>query len=107
MERKIEFDADRRCIVINGYYDFDIEAFTTCAEMLDGIMQIASKSTDFLSNENLGRIIRFIHIVLDPQATLCSGGHDRGPIKKAIVSKMIDDDGKSEWAQKALAGEDL
>lgn len=58
------------------YVDFD--QCKTSAAVLDWIMQAATKST--LSPADIGDLVLALGDLLDPQATLCSSGVERGPI---------------------------
>lgn len=70
-------------------YQMDLEGCSTCAELLDWVFQIAQKAEGFVSNEHLGQYVRLLNEVLDPQATLCGWGKDRGPIDvKAVVPRV-------------------
>lgn len=53
-------------------YDVDLEECRTSAEMLDYIMQIASKT--WANNDMIADLIRALNACLRPQANLCSFG---------------------------------
>ena len=59
-------------------YEIDLERCRTSAQVLDWIMQVASKiwATDAV----IAGLVRALNDVLDPQATLCSFGQERGPL---------------------------
>jgi hypothetical protein len=67
-------------------YEVDLERCDTCARLLDGIMQVAGKADEFISDVQLGRFVRLVDALLDPQGTLCGFGQDRGRID---VRKVI------------------
>jgi hypothetical protein len=59
-------------------YEIDLERCRTSAEVLDWIVQVSSKS--WASDATVGELVRALADVLDPQATLCSFGRERGPL---------------------------
>jgi hypothetical protein len=67
-------------------YEIDLEECTTSAGVLDWIFQIESKT--WASEEDLGYLVRALNVLLAPQDTLCSGGHEKGPIDD--VRKVIE-----------------
>ena len=64
-------------------YEVDLERCRTSAQVLDWIMQVASKqwSTDAI----VASLVRAINDLLAPQATLCSFGIERGPLPIAAI----------------------
>ncbi len=59
-------------------YKIDLEQCQTSAEVLDWIMQVASKRN--VSDRVLAWLVRDLRDLLGPQSTLCTGGIERGPI---------------------------
>jgi hypothetical protein len=72
-----KLDPERRVLEhIDGRgYEIDLEQMTSSAEVLDWYHQIAVK--EWVSNEDLGQLVRAIHELLSPQANLCGGGIDK------------------------------
>ena len=67
-------------------YDIDLEQCCTSAEVLDWIMQVASKQD--VSDRVLAWLVRDLRDLLGPQSTLCTGGIERGPINiQDVLSK--------------------
>jgi hypothetical protein len=64
-------------------YEVDLERCRTSAQVLDWIMQVATKlwATDAI----IGALVRELDRLLEPQATLCSFGKERGPIDVEAV----------------------
>jgi hypothetical protein len=62
-------------------YYVDLEECRTSAATMDRIFQIAGKT--WATPEVMHGLITAIDDLLDPQATLCSWGVERGPIKSA------------------------
>jgi hypothetical protein len=58
-----------------GFYEIDLDRMTSSAEMLDAIFQVAGKR--WISNEDIGDLVRALDDLLDPQAHLCSNGKDK------------------------------
>ena len=56
-------------------YPVDLERFTTSAEVLDMIIQMAEKT--WATDEVLAGLVRAINDLLRPQATICSGGRNK------------------------------
>jgi hypothetical protein len=73
---------DRELLTLRGPepagYEIDLERFGSCPALLDIIFQVAQKT--WATDEVLGSLLRCLDALLDPQATLCSFGHDEGPI---------------------------
>lgn len=69
-------------------YYIDLEKCRTSAEVLDWVMQVASKP--WATDQILGSFIRELNRLLDPQGNLCSGGEEIGPIdvKKVIKERL-------------------
>jgi hypothetical protein len=55
-----------------GVYPIDLRRFTTSAEMLDMIFQVAGK--DWASDECVAGLVHALNHLLHPQGTLCGGG---------------------------------
>ncbi len=90
------FDKKTICLVLNAPneegprgYEIDLEDCTTSAHVLDWIMQVASKAN--VSDRVLAWLVRDLNRMLRPQATLCSGGIEKGPIdvKKLLKRKGL------------------
>lgn len=58
-----------------GVYPIDIERFTSSAQMLDTIMQVAGKS--WATNDCIAGLVHALDCPLQPQGTLCSGGSNK------------------------------
>jgi hypothetical protein len=58
-------------------YEVDVEDMRTSAEMLDWIFQLHGKS--WVTHQDLGDLVEALWYLIDPQATLCSDGHEQGP----------------------------
>ncbi|MGH7409165.1 MAG: hypothetical protein ACREKF_14305 [Candidatus Methylomirabilales bacterium] len=76
-------DRESMCLVfrdelLGEIYDVDLGRCRTSAEMLDWIMQVASKS--WASDSAIAGLVRALNHYLHPQATLCSFGSELGPI---------------------------
>lgn len=56
-------------------YEIDLEACMSSAEVLDWIFQLAGKT--WMNAEQLGNLIYALDDIIDPQATLCSGGRNK------------------------------
>ncbi len=72
------FNADGHSV-----YEVDLERCQTSAEMLDWIMQVQKKT--WATDETTAALVRALHVLLRPQANLCSDGTERGPIDVAQV----------------------
>ncbi len=59
-------------------YEVDLERCTTSAEVLDWIMQVASKT--WATDAVIAGLVRALRDLLEPQGTLCSFGQERGPL---------------------------
>jgi len=59
-------------------YPVPLTDMTTCASLLDWIMQLSEKA--WLSREDLGAFVWAVNELIRPQACLCSGGNDLGEI---------------------------
>ena len=59
-------------------YAVPIDEMSTTANTLDWIFQLAEKT--WLSRESLGAFVRAVNELIRPQACLCCGGNDQGPI---------------------------
>jgi hypothetical protein len=55
----------------------------TSAEVADWIFQISSKT--WATDAVLAGLVRALRTLLDPQATLCSFGEERGPIDVEVT----------------------
>ena len=61
-----------------GIYEVPLAECTTSAQVLDWIIQLHGKA--WLTAQDLRDFIRAINAIIDPQATICSGGYERGPV---------------------------
>jgi hypothetical protein len=70
-------------------YYIPLEQLKTSAKVLDWIMQITSKVD--ISDRVIAWLVRDLNRILRPQATLCSGGKEKGPIdvKKLLKDKKL------------------
>jgi hypothetical protein len=64
-------------------YEVDLEHCRTSAEVLDWIMQVAGKN--WATDAVLAGLVRALDEILDPQASLCGMGMERGPINVAAL----------------------
>lgn len=74
-----------------GVYPINIERFTSSAQMLDIIMQVASKS--WATNDCIAGLIHALDYLLQPQATLCSSGVNRS-LTVAQIRKCVKNSGR-------------
>jgi hypothetical protein len=58
-----------------GVYPIDIERFTSSAQMLDMILQVVGKT--WATNDCVAGLVHALDYLLQPQATLCSGGSNK------------------------------
>jgi len=72
-----KYDAGQRTIQYK-YYWIDLDCCRSSASVLDWIMQINKKT--WATDRVLADLVRAFHHLLRPQANLCSGGFERGPI---------------------------
>lgn len=68
-----------------GVYPIDLRRFTTSTEMLDMIMQVASKT--WATDACIAGLVRALGYLLQPQGTLCNGEHKRLTTKQ--VENMV------------------
>ena len=68
-------------------YEVDLEQCTTSAQMSDWIFQFASKS--WATSKAVGDLVKILHRLLHPQANLCSGGEEQGPLPKADALRKL------------------
>jgi hypothetical protein len=69
------WEFDRRWLVlrhVDGYYEVDLERCRTPAQVLDWIAQIQGKRWG--TTAVVGDLVEALCDLLNPQATLCSGG---------------------------------
>lgn len=59
-------------------YQIDVETCTSSAEVLDWICQIYKKH--WVTEQVVFDLVEQFNVILDPQSTLCSGGHEQGPL---------------------------
>lgn len=62
-------------------YYVPVTDLRTSADTLDWIMQLCEKV--WLPREDLGAFVYAVNELVRPQMTLCSGGHEHGPIDVA------------------------
>lgn len=72
-------NADVPAIVHDSGYDIDVHDLSSCARVLDWIIQLSHKN--WCSDADVGKLVRLMDRVLDLQANYCSRGIDRGVIK--------------------------
>jgi hypothetical protein len=70
----------------SGSYGWDVRRLTSSSQMLDFIMQVDSKN--WATDECLAGLVRALHDILNPQATLCSGGVDKR-VTEAEIRRRI------------------
>lgn len=91
-------------------YELDIEKMTSSAAMLDGIMQVAGKHPKWITDADLGAMVRVLYPLLTPQSTLCGfefhgGGNGRKMTKKQlreVLDKHWVDPLLGAWAREIL-----
>ena len=67
-------------------YEIRLDECSTCAETLDWIFQVASKT--WMTHEDKGNLLDALHDILNPQATLCSFGTSKTlDVKKHLTAK--------------------
>lgn len=64
-------------------YGVPLDRCRTSAEVADWIFQISSKT--WATDAVLAGLVRALRTLLDPQATLCSFGEERGPIDVEVT----------------------
>ena len=69
-------------------YAVDLGSCTSSAEALDWIMQVAAKT--WAQDDDVAGLVRAFRDILDPQATLCSGGKDRTLSVESIKKRVHD-----------------
>ena len=67
-------------------YPVDLEQFTTSAQVLDTIIQVAEKT--WATDEVLAGLVRAINDLLRPQGTLCSSGTNKSLTSTEIRSRI-------------------
>jgi hypothetical protein len=83
-------DASTLSLVLDSeghHYAIPLGKMTDSAHMLDRIFQLSKKS--WVTNEIRGDLLRAFHDLFNPQATLCSGGHDKKLDAKAHLRKLL------------------
>jgi hypothetical protein len=73
-----------------GLYPVDVERFTTSAQVLDMIMQVAKKR--WADDECLAGLVRALNDILEPQANLCSFGSDK-KLTRAKIRRLVKREG--------------
>lgn len=67
-------------------YEIDLEDCSTSAKTLDWIFQMESKV--WMTHEDKGNLLDALDDLIDPQATLCSGGANKTlDVKKHLTAK--------------------
>ena len=97
----VEVNPDNWTMTISGY-EIDLEKMTKPAKMLDTIFQVATKRHDWISDADIGRMIRLIAILIDPQATLCGCGVARN-MKAGEIQRILERSSRSDWLLNELA----
>lgn len=83
-------DSEPAIVFLDGdaeRYWIPLRRCRSSAEVLDWICQIAGKA--WADDATVGRMVRVIVEALDPQATLCSFGAERGPIDVDAVLHRV------------------
>ena len=75
-----------------GVYPVDIERFTSSAQVLDTIMQVAGKT--WATNDCVAGLVNALDYLLQPQGTLCSGGSNK-TLTVAQIRKAVKNSGRS------------
>jgi hypothetical protein len=74
-----KYDAEYFVLAVDDaerhHYEVNLREFKTSAGALDWIFQVAGKT--WVTPVQLGDLIQAIDDIIEPQATLCSGGHDK------------------------------
>lgn len=70
-------------------YYVSLDECTTSAQVLDWIMQVTSKT--WATDKILADLLRALVDLIHPQATLCSGGEELGPINTRAAVKNVSD----------------
>lgn len=65
------------------WYEVRVSEMTTCAETLDWIMQVGTKT--WATDATIANLVRAIKAILHPQANMCSMGQEKGPIDVAAI----------------------
>ena len=86
------FIADARVLELHDaegrwFYEVDLERCRTSAEVLDWIIQVSQKT--WATDARLAGLVRALDEILNPQATLCSFGKERGPIDVPATLKGV------------------
>lgn len=89
----IQFHEDGRWV-----YEIDCEDLTTSARVLDWVAQLSRKT--WMSDADLGRLVRLLDELLDLQASLCGFGEEHGPVKVAEIIPKVE--AARQLAAKAL-----
>ncbi len=70
-------------------YEVNLDQCDTSAGVLDWIAQLAGKT--WVTNDDLGDLVRALDEILDFQASLCGGGKGHGPINvKKKITGLVD-----------------
>src|SRR5437773_9989984 len=95
----IRYDPSNRTIligdlnVLNYQYEVDPERMLSSEAMLDWIMQVGTKREDWISDADIGALVRWLGVVIGPQQTLCGFGMcgSRGrTLTKAAIRQALD-----------------
>jgi ABC-type transport system involved in cytochrome c biogenesis ATPase subunit len=82
-----QLDRDVRALRMGDTdYEVDLDRCLTSAETLDWILQVADKAD--ADDATIAGLVRALTDVLDPQATLCSGGRSRR-LTMAQVAELV------------------
>lgn len=73
-------------LTVNGqhYYQLDLDKFTTSAALLDMIFQVAGKT--WADASTVRDMLTALGETVDPQATLCSWGKERGSSARSALT---------------------
>jgi|SRR5712691_4670156 len=69
-------------------YKIDLESVTDSAEMLDWIFQLRMKV--WVTNDIIGDLASAFRDLFNPQATICSGGHNRTINAKEHLESVLE-----------------
>ena len=83
-------DANTRTLILDSgghHREIPIDEMTDSAHMLDTIFHLSAKS--WATNEIRGDLLRALQDLFNPQATLCSGGHDKKIDAEAHLRNLL------------------
>ena len=83
-------DAKTLTLVLDSeghHYEIPLGTMTDSAHMLDWIFQLSNKS--WVTNEIRGDLLRALHDLFHPQASLCGEGHDKKLDAQAHLRNLL------------------